>query len=206
MKESPMTRCLATWLVLLFIGVGFAANAVAAEYSQKEAAAKATSMAAEKQMPPEKIRYLVDASRASYNDPWFKEQVKKQPVKGVIVYSSGEGGFVVKYMKGEGLASFKNGHQNGAISVSSWSAGAIIGGSATGAVGLVMGLQNESDFGGEYTGKLLQATAADGSTPAAMYLSSRKEGQAAHALYILVSSRGFAAEAGGTKLQITPKW
>ena len=201
-----MCRRLTTWLVLLFMGIGFSTSVAAAQYSMQEVINKTKYLALQKEMPPEKIRWLINALKASYDDPWFKEQIKKQPVRGVFVYSSGEGGFVIKYMKGDGLASFKNGRQNGTIYLSSWSAGAIIGGAATWAVGLVMGLQNQSDFGGDYTGKLLQATAADETAPNAMYLSSRKEGQASHSLYILVSSRGLTADAGGTKLNITPDW
>ena len=201
-----MHRRLTTWLVLFLIGVVFSTSAAAAQYSKQAVINKAKSLAQKKEMPPEKIRWLINALQASYDDPWFKTLIKKQPVRGVFVYSSGEGGFVVKYMKGDGLASFKNGRQNGTIYLSSWSAGAIIGGAATWAVGLVMGLQNQSDFGGDYTGKLLQATAADETAPNAMYLSSRKEGQASHSLYILVSSRGLTADAGGTKLNITPGW
>ena len=201
-----MHRRLTTWLVLFLIGVVFSTSAASAEYSKQAVINKAKSLAQKKEMPPEKIRWLINAIQASYDDPWFKTLIKKQPVRGVFVYSSGEGGFVVKYMKGDGLASFKNGRQNGTIYLSSWSAGAIIGGAANWAVGLVMGLQNQSDFGGDYTGKLLQATAADETAPSAMHLTSRKEGKASHALYILVSSRGLTADAGGTKLNITPDW
>lgn len=201
-----MDRRLTTWLVIFFAGMGLAASVSAAEYSRQEVIAQTRSLALKKEMPPEKIRWLINALEAVYDDPWFKEQIRQQPVKGVMVYSSGEGGFVVKYMKGDGLASFKNGRQKGTIFLSSWSAGAIIGGAATWAVGLVMGLQKESDFGGDYTGKLLQAAAADETAPNAMHLFSSKEGKAAHSLYILVSSRGLTADAGGTKLSITPDW
>jgi hypothetical protein len=195
-----------TWSLLFFLGIGIAAPAAAADYSQQEVITRTRYLANQKQMPPEKIRWLINALKASYGDPWFKEQIKKQPVRAVMVYSSGEGGFVVKYMKGDGRISFKNGRQNGTIFLSSWSAGAIIGGAATWAVGLVMGLQKESDFGGDYSGKLLQAAAADETAPNAMHLSSGKEGNAFHSLYILVSSRGLTADAGGTKLTITPDW
>jgi len=195
-----------TWSVVFCLGIGLSTPAAAAEYSKQAVITKTQYLALQKEMPPEKIRWLINALKASYDDPWFKAQIKKQPVRAVMVYSSGEGGFVVKYMKGEGRVSFKNGRQNGTIFLSSWSAGAIIGGAATWAVGLVMGLQKESDFGGDYTGKLLQAAAADETAPNAMYLSSAKEGNAFHSLYILVSSRGLTADAGGTKLSITPDW
>jgi hypothetical protein len=201
-----MYRRLTAWLVLFIMGAGFSTAAAAAEYSKQEVISKTKYLALQKEMPPDKIRWLINALKASYDDPWFKEQIRKQPVRGVLVYSSGEGGFVVKYMKGDGLASFKNGRQTGTIFLSSWSAGAIIGGAATWAVGLIMGLDKESDFGGDYTGKLLQATAADETAPISMHLTSQKEGQAAHELYILISSRGLTADAGGTKLNITPDW
>jgi hypothetical protein len=201
-----MYRRLTAGLVIFFIGLGFTLSAAAAEYSRREVIDLANYLALQKEMPSEKIRWLINALKASYDDPWFKAQIKKQPVRGVFVYSSGEGGFVVKYMKGDGLASFRNGRQKGTIFLSSWSAGAIIGGSASWAVGLVMGLQKESDFGGDYTGKLLTATAADETAPGAIHLTSQKEGKAIHELYILVSSRGLTADAGGTKLSITPGW
>ena len=194
------------WSLVICLGIGLSTTAAAGEYSKQAVITKTKYLALQKEMPPEKIRWLINALKASYDDPWFEAQIKKQPVRAVMVYSSGEGGFVVKYMKGDGRISFKNGRQNGTIFLSSWSAGAIIGGSATWAVGLVMGLQKESDFGGDYTGKLLQATAADETAPNAMYLSSGKEGNAFHSLYILVSSRGLTADAGGTKLNITPDW
>lgn len=202
-----MHKRLSTWSVIFLFGIGLATSAAAAEYSKQEVLSKTKYLAHQKQMPPEKIRWLINALKAAYNDPWFKQQIKIQPVRGVMVYSSGEGGFVVKYMKGDGRVSFKNGRQNGTVFLSSWSAGAIIGGAASWAVGLVMGLQKESDFGGDYTGKLLQAAAADETAPTALYLTSRKESrQASHSLYILVSSRGLTADAGGTKLKITPDW
>ncbi len=201
-----MHRRLTAWVVILIVGFGFSTVAVAAEYSKEEILSRARYLALQKEMPPDKIRWLINAVKAAYEDPWFKEHIRQKPIRGVLVYSSGEGGFVVKYMKGDGLVSFKNGRQTGRIFLSSWSAGAIIGGAATWAFGLVMGLEKESHFGGSYTGKLLGATAADETAPAALYLTSQKEGRATHELYILVSSRGLTADAGGTKLKITPDW
>ena len=201
-----MYRRLTALAAILFIALGFMTTAGAAEYSKEEVLSRARYLALQKEMPPDKIRDLINAIKAAYEDPWFKEHIRKKPIRGVLVYSSGEGGFVVKYMKGDGLVSFKNGRQTGRIFLSSWSAGAIIGGAATWAVGLVMGLEKESHFGGSYTGKLLGATAADETAPAALYLTSQKESSATHELYILISSRGLTADAGGTKLKITPDW
>lgn len=205
-REIPMPRRLTAWVVMCIIFFGFSTVSAAAQYSKEEVLSRARNLALQKEMPSDKIRELMNAIKAAYEDPWFKEHIRKKPVRGVLVYSSGEGGFVVKYMKGDGLVSFKSGRQAGRIFLSSWSAGAIIGGAATWAVGLVMGLEKESHFGGSYTGKLLGATAADETAPAALYLTSQKESWATHELYILVSSRGLTADAGGTKLKITPDW
>ena len=201
-----MYRRLTAWVVVFFVGMGFSASAGAAEYSKQEVLSKVQYLAQKKQMPPDKIRWLINALKASYEDPWFKTHIRKRPIRGVMAYSSGEGGFVVKYMKGDGLVSFIHGRQAGRVFLSSWSAGAIIGGAATWAVGLVMGLEEEAHFGGSYTGKLLGATAADETAPTALHLKSENDGWAYHELYILVSSRGLTADAGGTRLKIMPDW
>ena len=201
-----MYRPLTALAAIVFIALGSMTTADAADYTKEEVLSRTRYLALQKEMPPDKIRDLINAIKATYEDPWFKKHIRKKPIRGVLVYSSGEGGFVVKYMKGDGLVSFKNGRQTGRIFLSSWSAGAIIGGAATWAVGLVMGLEKESHFGGSYTGKLLGATAADETAPAALYLTSQKESWETHELYILVSSRGLTADAGGTKLKITPDW
>ena len=201
-----MYRRLTAWVVVFFVGMGFYATAGAAEYSKQEVLNKVQYLAQKKQMPPDKIRWLINALKTSYEDPWFKTHIRKRPIRGVMAYSSGEGGFVVKYMKGDGLVSFKKGRQAGRVFLSSWSAGAIIGGAATWAVGLVMGLEKESHFGGSYAGKLLGATPADETAPTALHLKSENDGWAYHELYILVSSRGLTADAGGTRLKIMPDW
>ena len=82
-----MHRRLTTWLVLLFMGFGFSTSVAAAQYSKQAVINKAKYLAQKKEMPPEKIRWLINALQASYDDPWFKTLIKKQPVRGVFVYS-----------------------------------------------------------------------------------------------------------------------
>ena len=201
-----MHRHTLTWMVLVLVGTFFVATAVAGQYSNQEIFDQAASLARQQQMPPEKAKRLINGLKAFFPDPWFQAQVKKQPVRAVFVYGAGGGGFVVKFMKGKGLVSFKSGRQAARIYVQGWSGGAVIGGSMEWAIGLVMGLPREADFGGDYVGNLRQATAGDETAASGMFLESQKQAPASHALYILVSSRGLSAEAGQIRLKVTPGW
>ena len=201
-----MHRPLLTWMVLVLTGVFFTTGAVAAQYSKQEILGQTAALARQQQMPPEKSRRMINELEAFFQDPWFQAQIQKQPVRAVFVYGAGGGGFVVKFMKGEGLVSFKNGRQAAKIYVQGWSGGAVIGGSMEWAIGLVMGLRSEADFGGDYVGNLRQATAGEETAASGMFLKSQKQAPASHALYILVSSRGLSAEAGQIRLKVTPGW
>ena len=201
-----MHRAWVTWTVMILTGFFFATAAVAGQYSEQEIFAQISSLASKRQCPPEKTRQMIDGLKASFRDSWFQAQVKKQPVRGVFVYNAGGGGLVVKFMKGEGLVSFKNGRQAAKIYVQGWSGGAVIGGSMEWAVGLVMGLSSEADFGGDYVGNLRQATAGDQTAASGIFLESQKQAPVSHALYIVTASRGLSAEAGQIRLQITPGW
>ena len=205
-KGNEMYRPILTWMVLVLTGAFFVATAGAGQYSSQEIFSQAASLARQQQMPPDKARGLINGLKAFFPDPWFQAQVKKQPVRAVFVYGAGGGGFVVKFMKGEGLVSFKNGRQAARIYVQGISGGAVIGGSMEWAIGLVMGLPSEADFGGDYVGNLRQATAGDETVASGMFLESQNQAPASHGLYILVSSRGLSAEAGQIRLTITPGW
>ena len=201
-----MHRVLVTWMVIFLSGFFFATAAMAGQYSEQEIFAQISSLARKRQCPPEKTRQMVEGLKASFRDAWFQAQVKKQPVRGVFVYNAGGGGFIVKYMKGAGLVSFKNGRQAAKIYVQGWSGGAVIGGSMEWAVGLVMGLSSEADFGGDYVGNLRQATAGDQTAASGIFFKSQQPAPASHALYVVTASRGLSAEAGQIRLQITPGW
>ena len=50
-----MCRRLTTWLVMLFMGIGFSTSVAAAQYSKQEVINKTKSLALQKEMPPEKL-------------------------------------------------------------------------------------------------------------------------------------------------------
>jgi len=137
----------------------------------------------------------------------FKEGVKDKPVSAVFVYRAGEGGVIVKFLKGDGKISFAGGRQKGTIYIKAVSAGAQIGGSAVWGVGLVMGLKKADYFGGDYTGKATHATAGDESAPGGQFLSlDTEEEEKKHDILLLFSGRGLSAGVGGETLSITPDW
>jgi len=167
--------------------------------------AKAYDKLAEQvRLSAEKRKELKDLVEVTMARKWFKAAAKKKPVRGVFVYSSGEGGFIVKYMNGDGYAAFKGSKEGGKVHLKAWSAGAQVGGSASWGVGLVMGLKKVSDFGGDYKGGIKGATAGDSATRGAVMLS--KSGKRGHDLALITVGRGMSAGVGGASLTITPDW
>jgi len=179
------------------------APAAAAGYTPAEAVQVATQLAKKKEMPAEKRTQLLASLQKA-----LSSEARGRPIQGVLVFRSGEGGFIVKFMKGDGLVSFKGGKQAGPLSISSWSAGALVGGSATWGVGLVLGLQDVSHFGGEYGGEVKTATAGDATTPNGLWLqpADDEEGKKAHDLLLILSARGLSAGIGRAKMTIAPDW
>ena len=142
------------------------------------------------------------------SEQWFIKASKDMPPVAVFTYMAGEGGLVVKFMNGEGLISFKDGRQAAPIYIKSWSAGMQAGGSALYGAGVVMGMSNEADFGGDYTGGFTKAIAGDEATPNGNLLSKNDPvtGFSDHLIYMAASARGFYAGVGGAKTTITPGW
>ncbi len=150
---------------------------------------------------------LMSALERGLSSADFKETVKEKPVNAVFVYRAGEGGVIVKFLKGDGKISFAGGRQKGTIYIKAVSAGAQIGGSAVWGVGLVMGLNKAEHFGGDYTGKATHATAGDDSAPGGQVLSlDTEEDEKKHDILLLFSGRGLSAGVGGETLSITPDW
>lgn len=199
-------RKIALFIVFILCALLFSrqqGQAAVDSYSPSEVVDVARLLAKKKEIPPEKRTQLIAALQKALSG-----EAKGRPTQGVFVFRSGEGGIVVKFMKGDGLASFKDGKQEGALSISSWSAGAQVGGSATWGIGLVMGLKNPRHFGGEYSGGVKGATAGDATTPGGLWLHPRDDegGKKAHDLLLILSARGLSAGVGGARMTITPDW
>lgn len=193
---------------LIFVFWLWIEQAPAAGYTQAQIISIAKELGKKQNMLPDKLQDLMKNLKKALKTSQFKEMVKSQPVNAVFVFHAGEGGLLVKFMTGEGLISFESGKQAANIHLRSWSAGAQIGGSAVWGIGLVMGLKNISHFGGDYTGKIKSATAADETTVngAVLSLSDCEDEKKCHDIYVVHSARGLSAEVGWAKMTIAPGW
>ena len=127
---------------------------------------------------------------------------------GVFVYRGTEAGLLLKFMRGYGLVSFKGGRQAAKIRIKGKSFGAQVGGSAEWGVGLVMGLNDTSLFGGDYTGSTKRATAADetvnyGELLTPSYDAGSKD---IHHIFLVITGRGLSAGVARSELTITTSW
>lgn len=200
-----MNRSALIGSVLLAAALALAPGwALAASFSPAQAAAEAARLGRLVDMPLDVSAELTGQLQRGLRDPWLAAKVKSASIIGVFVYSAAEGGIVVKYMRGQGLASFKGRPGETQIFLRSWKAGAMIGGSATWGLGLVLGLDQPSNFGGDYTGTTRQATAVEENAPSLSLLSSQKAD--GHELVIVSAGKGLSADIGGERLTITPAW
>ncbi|OGD12087.1 MAG: hypothetical protein A2Y86_09225 [Candidatus Aminicenantes bacterium RBG_13_62_12] len=185
--------------VLLFLA---STLALAGSYAPSEIVAEVKNLARKMDLAPDKTAELVQKVETALQSTELKEEIQNKPVNAVMVYSSAEGGLVVKIMKGQGLVSFKDGRKNAPIYLKSVSAGAMIGGGAQWAAGLILGLKNEGELGGDYKGVKKSAAAVDATTSGGIFLMGAKD----HKIFLVTTVRGFSADAGKTKLTITRGW
>ena len=127
----------------------------------------------------------------------------EEPVRCMIAYRYGEGGFIVKATKGAGLVKCA-GEKERSFTVKSTAVGALIGGSSEWGVGLVFGLQKIGDgFGGDYKGNMRGATIGkEGVSITELKKAKLAPGEKLHELYLIGSASGATANAGGAKLTL----
>jgi len=170
---------------------------------------EARKLAKKMEVPWDKENGLMDNLKTALDDPWFDEAGKEKPVKGVFLFKAGEGGLVLKRLKGEGLARFLGLDDEVAVSLKSWSGGVAVGGSKIWGVGLIMGLKERSHFGGSYKGAVKQATAGKEHAHLGILLSLTKEDAEkgrAHDLFLVTAGTGLSVGASGAKMKVVPEW
>jgi hypothetical protein len=167
----------------------------------------ARTMAREQKIPADKLTDLMIALEPALARLEIANTIKSGGVKGLFVFNAVEAGVVVKYMQGDGRVSFKEGRQGGPIHLRTWSAGVQVGGSALWGIGLVADLDGETGFGGEYRGVVMGATAADTTTRRPIQMRKHAPAEkAGHRLFMTISGRGLSADAGFSKMTISPTW
>jgi len=172
-------------------------------YSEAEVEALVQSLGEQHSLSKEKLLTLTRSVSTHLSSPELQKVIAAKPIRAVFVYNAGEGGLVVKFMSGKGLATIRGGHSAAKISLKSVSAGAQIGGSAMWGVGLMMGLKKESDFGGDYTGEMKGATAAELTAGRPLVLTREHMPQE---LWVFTTGRGLSAGVSGVKLTVVPEW
>jgi len=203
-----MLRLLAMTAAIVVSASGAAAVDAAEGYDAGMVLRLTEKLARKLEMPEEQKATLLENVRKTVKEEWYKKQVTRRPVMAVFVYRAGEGGLLVKFMKGEGLITFRSGRKAANIDLKSWSAGAQAGGSAVWGVGLVMGLKHPNHFGGDYRGKVQTATAGDKTAQSGTLLSldDDNQGRKAHDILLIMAAAGLSAGVGGAKMTITPGW
>ncbi len=200
-----MNKYMAMLLLLLLSLPSMAA--AAAGYTMAEIRDTARAMAREQKIPADKLTDLMIVLEPTLSRLEIANTIKSGGVRGLFVFNAVEAGMVVKYMQGEGRISFKEGRQGGPIHLRTWSAGIQFGGSALWGIGLVADLEDETGFGGEYRGVVMSATAADSTTRRPTQLRKHAPAEkAGHRIFVTVAARGLSADAGFSKMTISPTW
>jgi hypothetical protein len=153
-------------------------------------------------MPDDK-REIAKARLATVlHDPKWREKHGSLPVRGVLAYQMGEGGLLVKVKKGKGVVQWHGGGKTETLQLKSVTFGAQIGGSSEWGFGLVLGIGSPELFGGDYDGTTVSATMGGAGTSMMELTRKNAVGPAAHTVYLIGSSSGASANAGGGKLTI----
>ncbi len=195
------------FLVLSMLGAPAVGNTPLAEYTIAEIETAAKAMAKKMRMPLDQRIELVDRLAERVNSPSFKNWTRGRAVHGVFAYTLKEGGLVVKWIKGRGKAAFKGAPEAIDIVLKATSFGAQVGGSKQWGVGLIVGLKRKRAFGGDYKGKMRQATALSaGQAVTDLRRVGLRVEEDHHRVLLFALTKGLSASTGNTELRISVDW
>jgi hypothetical protein len=169
-------------------------------YSRQEVLTTGHRLAAKIGMPEEKRVLIENRLGTVLRDLEFQARAGGPPISGVFAYQIGEGGFIVKYKSGKGVLRLRDDADDESLQLKSWAVGAMVGGSSEWGIGLVTGLEQADDLGGDYSGN--NKSAAAGSAGTGITELSSKNPHAFHKIYLVGSSSGLTANAGRGTLTI----
>ncbi len=180
-----------------------AASVALTGYTREQIEALAESLGEELDFSVEKRNGYLARLKTELDKEPLATRVAEGHITGVAVFSLGQGGLVVKIIKGEGLVALNGGGKQG-FEVSAWSIGANAGGGVAHGVMLIDGLGQSGDFGGEYEGSGAGATAATEQTQTLLTLARADvvDRERAHTLHLVSASFGLSADAGFSKLEL----
>jgi len=138
-------------------------QAVEGHYDAEAIRTEVTALADELDIDREQRDELMGRLAVMLRDPEFAAEMRRKQVQGVGVYHRREGGLLVKVGRGDGRIRFAGDAREYPFVLSSSSAGALVGGSASSGVVLALGLADTTDIEGKYSGKVRSTTAMDAS-------------------------------------------
>jgi hypothetical protein len=198
--QGAMRTALAALTVLTACLLAAPAMAKGSGYSAAEVEAKAKELAKELDMPVSSRDVVLGRLKGLLQEGDFKAKMKKAPVTGIFAYQMGEGGFIVKVKEGKGRICFNAEGKNLDLTMEATTVGAQIGGSSQWGVGLVMGLEDPTEFGGKYEGENYNATAGTAGVITSQLIP--KGASEPHKVVLLGTAKGLSAGASGEWLQI----
>jgi hypothetical protein len=141
---------------------------------------------------------LIETLKIRMNGDIYQKKTAGLPIRGVFLFGAKEGGFIVSGMNGEGIVVF-DGSTEKNFKVSSVSGGAVAGGSAFWAAGIIYGDINEKSFESSFSGAYVSGTAGKGSGSNAIYVYPSRENQnkPERLITLFYSGSGFSGQAGG---------
>jgi hypothetical protein len=193
--------------LVLQLGTAEAKGPLKGEYSKEEILANAKELAQEVGMSFDKRDAVLDRLQVMLSENWTSKygEGEEGKIRGLFAYQMGEGGLLVKVKKGHGRVRFVGSRESHDIELKSVSWGAVIGGSSEWGFGLVLGLGDESYFGGKYDGKSIGATAATASTNTTELRRKGSDVREDHRVVLIGTAAGLSANAAGATLNIKVK-
>lgn len=128
--------------------------------------------------------------------PEFVEARQDVGVQAVGVYRWGEGGMVVKILRGDGTLRFAGDDRVHRFEIEATSIGAQVGGSANWGVVVALGLPSKRAISGTYGGSVTTATALE-ETAGTFRMVHKNSG---HTVYFVGIAAGLSANAAESKL------
>lgn len=189
--------------LVLQLGTAQAKGPLRGEFSNDEILTAAKELAQEVGMSFDKRDAVLDRLQVMLSENWTSKYGEEEgKIRGLFAYQMGEGGLLVKVKKGHGRVRFVGSREGRDIVLQSVTWGAQIGGSSEWGFGLVLGLGDDSYFGGKYDGKSIGATAATASTNTTELRRKGSDAREDHRLVLIGTAAGLSANAAGATLSI----
>lgn len=169
-------------------------------YTEAQVVDEARALLGQLGVPAEETGRLLDELDVVLRDDAFRSDAEQRGIRAVCAFGGGTGGLLVSGGGAKGLASFRRGRSAVPFDANTLAVGGILGGRAYHGIGLVIGLEHEGWFPGEYDGTAVSATALEASVASGRLDSEWFD----HSVRTLTVGSGMGASAG--HVEVTISW